>query len=142
MNEWQCVHVDASVKEVVTSLTDQLRAGQIAIFAVYDHAANARSAGLKLPEVTVIVFGSPVVGTALMQDNPDTGYELPLRILIRADGQNTTIRYRDPQWLVDEYRLTESRPTVQRLSQLLRDLVSQIAAELAQRSRTFVEVAS
>ena len=142
MNEWQCVTVDASVKEVVTSLTDQLTAGQVALFAVYDHAENARSAGLTLPDETVIVFGSPVVGTALMQDNPDTGYELPLRILIRADGQSTTIRYRDPQWLVDEYLLTESRPTVQRLSQLLRSLVSQTASELGQRSRNAVDVTS
>lgn len=140
MNQWHCVHVEASVDEVVTSLADQLTAGQVALFAVYDHAANARSAGLALQEETVIVFGSPVVATALMHDNPDAGYELPLRILIRADGRNTLIRYRDPQWLVDEYLLTESRAAVQGLSELLADLTSQVAAELGQPSRSDAEV--
>jgi uncharacterized protein (DUF302 family) len=140
INQWQCVHVEASVDEVVNSLTDHLRAGQVAIFAVYDHAADARSAGVAVCEETVVEFGSPMVGAALMHDNPDTGYELPLRFLIRADGQNATIRYRDPQWLVDEYLLTESRPTVQRLSVLLRHLVDQITSDLRQRSWNAVEV--
>lgn len=83
-----------------------------------------------------------VLGDTAWTAHNDTGYELPLPILVRADGQHTTVRYRDPPWLVDKYLLTESRPTVQRLSQLLRHLISQIAIELGQRSRSAVEITS
>ncbi len=37
---------------------------------------------MSLRKTTVLVFGSPMVGTLLMQKNPLVAFELPLRILV------------------------------------------------------------
>lgn len=46
---------------------------------------NAEEVGLKLLPDQVIVFGSPKVGTALMQENPSISIELPLKISVWED---------------------------------------------------------
>ena len=40
------------------------------MFAMFDHGRNASEVGMKLPPNKVIVFGSPKVGTLLMQQDP------------------------------------------------------------------------
>ncbi len=61
----------------------------LTVFAEYDHAKNAHGVKLELAPTTVIVFGSPMVGTKLMQSFPGIGMELPLKILItqKKDGR-------------------------------------------------------
>ena len=118
------VQTSLTVEHTIARLQSLLAEKGITVFAIYDHAANAREVGLELAGETVIVFGSPEVGTALMKDNPDVGYELPLRILVRDDAGVARVVYRDPRALIPEYRLTHSQPTVERLSGLLRDLTS------------------
>ncbi|WP_158865932.1 DUF302 domain-containing protein [Leifsonia sp. AG29] len=130
MNYWRTTHIDRPVAAVVDAIRERLAAGQVSLFAVYDHAENARGAGLTLPEETVLVFGSPAVGTSLMQDDPDSGYDLPLRILVRADGDGSAVGYRDPEWLIDQYGLSRSESTVRKMSEMLRHLVAQVAAQL------------
>jgi uncharacterized protein (DUF302 family) len=113
------VQTTSTVEQTVDTLRAELARRDVTVFAVYDHAANAREAGLSLADEVVIVFGSPAVGTALIQENPDVGYELPLRILVRDDGGVTRVAYRDPAALVDDYGLSGSRATVAKLSSLL-----------------------
>jgi uncharacterized protein (DUF302 family) len=119
VTHWQTVQTTSTVEQTVDTLRAELARRDVTVFAVYDHAANAREAGLSLADEVVIVFGSPAVGTALIQENPDVGYELPLRILVRDDGGVTHVAYRDPAALVDDYGLSGSRTTVAKLSSLL-----------------------
>lgn len=55
-------------------------------FAMFDHGRNASEVGMKLPPNKVIVFGSPKVGTLLMQQDPSISLELPLRISVWEDA--------------------------------------------------------
>ena len=48
-------------------------------------AKNAEEVGLELRPNQVIVFGSPKVGTQLMQENPSISIELPLKISVWED---------------------------------------------------------
>ncbi|MDN4598954.1 hypothetical protein [Leifsonia virtsii] len=58
MKYWHTTRIDRPVPVVVDTIRDRLAAGQVSLFGVYDHSANARGAGLSLPEETVLVFGS------------------------------------------------------------------------------------
>ena len=122
MTHWHTVESPATVEQTVDSLRAELDRRGVTVFAVYDHAANAREVGLTLADEVVIVFGSPAVGTALMLEDPDVGYDLPLRVLVRDDHGVTRVAYRDPAALVDDYALPGSRATVQQLSALLHGL--------------------
>ncbi len=63
----------------------------LTVFAKFDHAKNAKDVNLELAPNTVIVFGSPVVGTKLMQNFDGIGIDLPLKVLISQNKKGQTI---------------------------------------------------
>lgn len=74
------------------------------MFATVDHAANARTAGLFMPETRVAFFGKPAVGTHLMLERPEVALELPLRIVIsEVPGEGTMLFMPDILWLAHRY---------------------------------------
>ena len=70
------------------------------IIAQLDHQANAASVGLELRPTRIVMFGNPNLGTPLMQNAQTTGLDLPQKIMVWQDDQNTVnISYNDPQYL-------------------------------------------
>jgi len=74
-----------SAEKTLARLEDALREREIPVFARFDHAGNARRAGLSLRPTNVVVFGSPRVGTGLMQADQSIALDLPLRIAVWED---------------------------------------------------------
>ena len=74
-----------SVPETMTRIEQTLHTMGVPVFAKFDHGKNAEEVGLQLLPNQVIVFGSPKVGTKLMQDNPSISIELPLKISVWED---------------------------------------------------------
>lgn len=77
-------------EQTVLRVKEILKELQIPVFAEFDHARNAREVQLEMPPATVIVFGSPAVGTRLMQQNPEAAAVLPLKILVWEDSAGVT----------------------------------------------------
>ncbi|HEX8345568.1 MAG TPA: DUF302 domain-containing protein [Actinoplanes sp.] len=116
--------VAGTVQRIVAGLE---RRG-VTLFAAVDHAAGARSAGLELPDEVLLVFGNPAVGTALMQSDPRSGIELPLRMLVWSEGGATRIAFRDPAGLADEFSVDGNVGTLAKLRGLLDQLVAEATA--------------
>ena len=114
--------------DTIAALRALLETKQIQVFAVIDHSGGARNAGLALADEFVVLFGNPGVGTLVMQDRPESGYDLPLRMLVWDDGGTTRVGYRDPAEFVDRYGLDASRATVKRLSSLMRSLADELGS--------------
>jgi uncharacterized protein (DUF302 family) len=85
-----------SVSNTVARLTELVAAKGMRLFAVIDQAAEARKAGLQLRETTMVIFGSPVAGTPVMVAEPLAALDLPLKVLVWADGQQTKVSYEAP----------------------------------------------
>ena len=85
-----------SVSETVARLTELVAAKGMRLFAVIDQAAEARKAGLQLRETTMVIFGSPVAGTPVMVAEPLAALDLPLKVLVWADAQQTKVSYDSP----------------------------------------------
>lgn len=66
------------------------RAG-LTIFALIDHAAGARSAGLAMPPTVVLIYGHAKGGTPIMLVAPQAALDLPLRVLVREDADGRTL---------------------------------------------------
>jgi uncharacterized protein (DUF302 family) len=82
-----------SVAATVSRLTGILAAKDLEIFAVIDQSERARAAGLSLRETTMVVFGDAAACTAVMNAAPLAALDLPLKILIWADGSRTNVAY-------------------------------------------------
>ncbi|SMB84999.1 Uncharacterized conserved protein, DUF302 family [Pasteurella testudinis DSM 23072] len=55
------------------------------VFALIDHQKAEQDNGLNMPAATVVVFGSPKVGTAMMVERPTLAIDLPLKALVWED---------------------------------------------------------
>jgi uncharacterized protein (DUF302 family) len=95
------------VAETVGLLSDTVTAKGMKVFAVVDHSAEARSHGLELRDTVVVIFGSPEAGTPVMVSAPLAALDLPLKVLIWADGDRTNVSYTAPAALAARYRLTD-----------------------------------
>jgi uncharacterized protein (DUF302 family) len=97
----------------------------ITVFARIDHAAGARKAGLELADEELVIFGDPRAGTVLMQADAAVGYELPLRLLIWDAGGQTTIGYRPPTELRNDFAVTVQLETLRRMENLLEQITAE-----------------
>ena len=66
------------------------------VFARVDHAAGAASVDQQLAPMTLVMFGNPKMGTPILQNAPQAGLDLPIRVLIWDDNGATKIGYLDP----------------------------------------------
>jgi uncharacterized protein (DUF302 family) len=95
-----------SVTETVSRLTGILSAKGLKVFAVIDQAAEARQVGLELRETVLVLFGNPAAGTPVMAAVPLSALDLPLKVLIWADGGQTKVSYYGPAALAVRYDLS------------------------------------
>lgn len=95
-----------SVADTVARLTAMISAKGMKLFAVIDQAAEAREAGLSLRETTLVIFGSPQAGTPVMAASPLSALDLPLKVLVWADGDQTKVSYYAPAALAASHHLT------------------------------------
>ena len=117
-----------SVAETMARIEQTLKKMEIPVFAKFDHGKNAEEVGLELRPNQVIVFGSPKVGTKLMQDNPSISIELPLKISVWED-KNGSVWATFPQMkmMAAEYRL-DGEPVIGKMQELLEKIVIRSAS--------------
>ena len=117
-----------SVPETMARLEQNIKAAGIPVFAKFDHGKNAEEVGLELPPTQVIVFGSPKVGTKLMQDNPSISLELPLKISVWED-KNGCVWLAFPQMgqMAANYNM-QANPIIGKMQSLLEGLVIKSAS--------------
>jgi uncharacterized protein (DUF302 family) len=94
-----------SMEETVSRLTELLDARGLKLFSIIDQAAEASDVGLKLRPTTLVLFGSPAAGTPVMVASPLSALDLPLKILVWVDNQQTKVSYVSPSALAARYEL-------------------------------------
>ena len=113
-----------TVEETVSRLEAVIAAKGLELFAVIDHSGAARAHGLQLRETKVVVFGSPVAGTPVMDAAPLAALDLPLKVLVWDDGGQTKLSYHAPAELAARYGLDDT------LAQGLKGIEFVVAATL------------
>lgn len=116
------------VDETVARIEAQLGAQGIPVFACFDHAKNAAEVGLELRPTKVVVFGSPKVGTQLMQQTPGIALELPLRIAVWEDARGSVwSAFPQMKQLGAAYGMADS-PVIAGMQQLLERIVQRASS--------------
>jgi uncharacterized protein (DUF302 family) len=97
-----------SVDQTVEKLKNILQARGVTLFALVDHSGEAEKVGMKMPPTKLLIFGNPKAGTPLMLAIPSIAIDLPLKILVREDGQGKVwVSYNSPEYLKDRYGLPQ-----------------------------------
>lgn len=98
-----------SVDETVARIRAFLEAKQIKEFALIDHSGEAAKVGLTMPKTQVLIFGNPKGGTPLMLAAPSVAIDLPLKLLVREDGEGQVwISYWPAETLLKRHGLPDS----------------------------------
>jgi uncharacterized protein (DUF302 family) len=98
-----------SVGDTVARLSALLAEKGVKLFAVIDHSGEAQAHGLELRDTRVVIFGSPVAGTPVMQARPLAALDLPLKVLVWDDGGQTKLTYAEPAALAARYGIPDER---------------------------------
>jgi uncharacterized protein (DUF302 family) len=96
-----------SVEETVERFERLLADKGVKLFAVIDHSGEAAANGLELRDTKVVIFGSPLAGTPVMQAEPLAALDLPLKVLVWRDGEQTKLSYAPPATLAARYGLSD-----------------------------------
>ena len=93
--------VDATVARVVALA----EARGMTVFDVIDHSGGARQAGLELRDTKLVILGSAVAGTPVMEAAPLAALDLPLKVLVWQSGPSTKVSYTAPDALAVRHHL-------------------------------------
>jgi len=97
-----------SVDVTVERLEGMLEARGIKLFALVDHSGEAAAVGLRMPPTKLLIFGNPKAGTPVMVAAPSTAIDLPLKVLVREDGEGKVwVAYNDPEYLRERHGFPE-----------------------------------
>ena len=94
-----------SVADTLARLSAVIAARGMTVFAVIDHSANARDAGLRLRATTLVIFGSPSAATPVIAAAPLAALDLPWRLAVWQDGYKTMVSYPAPAALARRHGL-------------------------------------
>jgi uncharacterized protein (DUF302 family) len=96
-----------SVADTVSRLSAVVAARGMKLFAVIDQSGEAKEVGLELRDTKLVIFGSPQAGTPVMVAAPLAAVDMPLKVVVWADGDETKISYTAPSALAARYELNQ-----------------------------------
>ncbi|MDX1345776.1 MAG: DUF302 domain-containing protein [Sedimenticolaceae bacterium] len=95
-----------SVQETMDRFEAIVKEKGMTVFARVDHAKNAGSVGMEMPDSQLLIFGNPKGGTVLMQQDMRVGIALPLKVLVYSNAEGKTlVVYENPLALSERYKL-------------------------------------
>lgn len=114
-------------ERTVAELSRVITAAGNTIFATIDQSAAAVGAGLSLPPTTLIVFGNPKAGTALMQAYPLFALDLPLKFVVWQRGTDVSVSYVTASALAARYGVTGLDGQVAAMDRALQTFANSVA---------------
>lgn len=122
------IAAQGEVPQVADRLASSIKAKGLTLFTIIDHQENARAAGLTMRPATVLIFGSPKVGTPVMAAAPTAALDLPQRMLVFQDVDGATkIAYNDPKVFARQHGVTGRDEAIDAMTRALSGLADEAA---------------
>jgi uncharacterized protein (DUF302 family) len=125
MAEVMTVQTTKYVPAAMDALEAAVREAGAKVYARVDYAAEANSVEMELLPAQLLIFGHPVVDTAAMQDDVQTGLMLPLRVLVyHGPGGDTQIAYQNVTDMFDGMSINVRADYVNEMEETLQNRTS------------------
>lgn len=92
------------------------------VIAEIDHSRLAADRGETMPPARVVIFSDPAVNTAILQQEPRAGLDLPFRVLAYADGDAPAVILTTADYLRRRHGLADGE-ALQRYDESVRSVV-------------------
>lgn len=113
---------DQGFDATVNRIRSDIERSPLQLMATVDHAKNAAAVDMELPPTTLLLFGNPKAGTALMQKSRTVGIDLPQKILVWEDGEETKVTYNDPEYIAQRHGIEGEQDRLRQASIVLERL--------------------
>lgn len=114
-----------SVSESTEHVKKSLHEKGFTIFCDIDHQRNADSIDLTLPASRALIFGNPIAGTKLMQEDITMSLDLPLRLaIVEKDGQTMLIHQTSEDYC--KHYHVKNHPVLKKIESLFTVLASEL----------------
>ena len=114
-----------NVSETADNIRTIVSKKGLATYAIINHSGNAKMVNLKLNESKMVVFGSPSLGTNLMQQDMTAGLDLPLRVLVYKDSDGKVkMAYRDGSWIANKH-IVNAPKKVEKINKGMEEITTQ-----------------
>lgn len=103
------IQVKQAPTDAIDLLENVLKQNGITIYARINQQEEARKVGIETLPIEYLLFGNPAKGGVIMQANPVTALDLPLKVAAYQDEkQNNYIVFNDVKYLAGRYGLSSS----------------------------------
>lgn len=122
---------DASgtVAEAMDRLEGAVNNAGATVFARVDHGAGAAKVDMELADAQLLIFGNPMLGTPVMQQDIRAGLILPLHVLIYDEDGVTKITYEDIDGMFGDLDIDTSAEVFTRIEGALNNLTNAAAGQ-------------
>ena len=116
-----------SVKETMDKFEALVKTKGMSIFARVDHKKNAASIDMKMNDAEVLIFGNPMGGTVLMNQDIAVSLDLPIRVAVYKDQTGKVwLSYHNPQDLKNNYDVAKGAKVLNKVEGALDKLTTAV----------------
>ncbi len=116
------------VAETVDRLEKIVADAGFNVVARVNHGKAAKGVDIDLKPVELLIFGKPKAGSLLMQSQPSTAIDLPMKYIVWEDaGGKVNIGWNDPAWIAVRHGITDKNMLIEKMTGALRKFATQAA---------------
>jgi len=112
-----------SVAQTTSIIEANIKKLGLVFFETVSHDAIAAARGVKIGEMREILFEDGGLTTSLIECQPTTALDLPLKILIWEENGDVYIAYMDPRFMKKRFMLSGCEEIVDKMGDLLARIV-------------------
>ncbi|MCF6220971.1 MAG: DUF302 domain-containing protein [Robiginitomaculum sp.] len=119
-----------SVDVTIDRLAAAVKKKGLRVFARIDHYQNAKDMSLDMRPNTLLIFGSPKIGSPLMNESPTMGLDLPVKALAWQDKDgNVFLSYNHPSYLKERHGIKTAIVPLTKMGKALIGLSARATSE-------------
>ncbi|MCP4459752.1 MAG: DUF302 domain-containing protein [Cytophagales bacterium] len=110
---------EISVEETTEILIEVIRENELIFFETVAHDKIALERGVEMDLTREVLFEDADLTTSLIQCQPTTALDLPLKVLVWEENEDVYIGFIDPKFMKKRFMLTNCEETVDEMGKLL-----------------------
>ena len=110
---------ELSVIETTNELVKVIEQNDLIFFETVEHDKIALERGVEIDQMREVLFEHADLTTSLIQCQPTTALDLPLKILIWKENDDVYIGFIDPKFMKKRFMLNDCEDTVDEMGKVL-----------------------